>query len=1634
MADLGLVVLVFLIATRLFDKRVGLLAGTISAVAVMQIQESHFWTVDNFANFFTFLAVLFAVRIATYGRDKGETRPFNPWELVGFGLAFGLSLASKINQPAVVAMQALMLPAALGIRVYMLPRKEREANLAPAFWWLVLAGALSFVMFRLFQPYAFQGLGLTGWFQNIGVVWQQSAGQAMATRLKDLVTAGFGLNPHWIDNMLSLAAQVNGDADWPPSMQWARRSFWFGLHNIVGWGLGWPLALLCLAGMAWAGWRIVRGDWRKPLILVWTWGVLFFLWQSMAFNPTMRYFLPIYPVLAVFGAWAVVTAWDLGTQAGRRWQAWLKLIAAVLGGAAILAGALWAYAFVQIYQQDVSRIAATRWIYQNVPGPITVNYQSSDGGQENQPLPFSYNSTISPETPFFASFSTKTDGSITQLSFKYVLAPVQLDIRNGTQSENLLIRLNQVVDLEGLAPGEIASAAFDIPGDLLADPSATYQLVLQFPAGEGQVLVDGVELSSSQSPDIPPEALMPGPQAFNMGASLQISFANTLGALPDTLTMTLSGLGPLSLTPVQAHIALSNPDGGQILDEQDITLAVGTDKGGIGTEQAVNLATPLSSTADKPINLQISVASGSASLLGSAVANESSWDDGLPLRMQGYDGFGGIYQGDLNFEMYWDADASKVDRFLNNLDHSEFLFITSSRQWGSLPRIPERFPLVVAYYRALIGCPEGEDIEICFIKAQVDNTQSLYGFKLVQVFENSPRIGPWKINDQASEEAFTVYDHPKVFIFQKTTDYDPQKWADLFAQVDLTQVQHLTPKQATGSGNLPNLMLPADRLTQQQAGGTWSDIFNTDGWINASPWISAVSWYLALFALGLAVYPLVRWTLAGLSDGGYPFARLVGLLLLSYLAWVGGSLGLTFSRGWLVVFAVLLSVVGAAVGWLHRKQLRAEWEERKQHFLRIEFLFLLFFILMLAIRFANPDLWHPSFGGEKPMDFAYFNAVLKSTSFPPFDPWFAGGYINYYYYGFVLVGSLVKLLGIVPSVAYNLILPSLFAMLALGAYSLAWNLWGAWTRGEGRGSKVSPELVGLAAAVAVLLLGNLASLGTLVTAFARLGSEGAFTTDAGLLTQLRWMVHGLVLALGGQSFPVGRGEWYWDPTRIIPAPGETGPISEFPLFTFTYADLHAHMIALPVTLLGLGWSASAVLGRAWNGLKNKWQVAASLVLGGIILGSLRPINTWDLPTYLLIAALAVGYSILRYAPRRKDGRSPWLAALGGMTALGVLSVMAYQPFVAWYRQGYSSIELWSGTHTPAPSYLNHWGIFLFFIIAWLVWETRIWLASTPLSSLRKLEQHYSLIVFGVAIFLFAFGALFILGVRIVWLALPLLVWVGLLFFRPGLNVVKRLVVFLVGTGLFLTLMVEVIRLQGDISRMNTVFKFYMQAWVLLAVSAALAFAWTLDALRNWAPSWRAVWQTGAVVLLACGAMFMLEGVPAKMGDRMAPEAPHTLNGAAYMQYATYYDQDQAIPLIDDYLAIRWMQENVQGSPAIVEAHTGEYKWGGRFSIYTGLPAVLGWNWHQRQQREFVPGNDIWGRVGEIQDFYTTTDLQVVQAFLDKYKVHYIIVGQLERAYYPGDGLNKFEEQDGRLWQEVFRSGETVIYKVLPASA
>jgi uncharacterized membrane protein len=236
--------------------------------------------------------------------------------------------------------------------------------------------------------------------------------------------------------------------------------------------------------------------------------------------------------------------------------------------------------------------------------------------------------------------------------------------------------------------------------------------------------------------------------------------------------------------------------------------------------------------------------------------------------------------------------------------------------------------------------------------------------------------------------------------------------------------------------------------------------------------------------------------------------------------------------------------------------------------------------------------------------------------------------------------------------------------------------------------------------------------------------------------------------------------------------------------------------------------------------------------------------------------------------------------------------------------------------------------------------------------------------------------------------------------------------------------------RGDIGRQNTIFKFYLQAWLMLAVSAGAALAWTLPAFFQWLPGWRVFWQTVMILLIGGAAMFTITGMQGKIQDRWIVDAPHTLDAMTFMNYAHYDDFGQRLDLSEDYRAIRWMQKNVQGSPVIVETNCPEYRWCTRFTIYTGLPGVVGWNFHQRQQRAYT-STWVEERVAAIGNFYNSIDEKFTSDFLKTYNVKYIIVGQLERAAYTPDGIAKFEQFNGELWKSVYRDGQTTIYEVMP---
>ncbi len=1499
--DLVSVLFTFLIGKQIYGRRVGLLAAFLMATAVMAIQQSHFYTMDNWAATFSTITFYAAVRASE------DSENYNWWAI--FGLFLGLTVASRIN----VAPLALMAGVAGLVWLSQRYAAQRRARSPLAYLRTaigrddlqmiiiggLLAAIISMLVFRVAMPYAFTDatgarahyLAENGTEPNF--VW---------LALQSTV----GLNSQWLSNLEEIQRLQAPEASFPPALQWIDRAdILFPLTNMLLYGMG-PLAgLLAWIGFCVALWRIVRGrpDWVLHALPV-AWVGLYFLFSATRWVKSIRYFLPIYPILFILAGWLLIHLWDKykaqpNTQATSSLPSTLyPLLPLSLLILTPLTSLLWANAFVEIYRQPMTRIAATQWMFENIPTAATLIYETRSGEQKEMNLQISRLDLAAESPAFPIRFTLPEDGRIQAVRFNY-LKDTDGVLEDG---ETLQIGLDSVYD------------------------QATIR---------GQAVLE---------------------------------------------------LGDLR----QAH---EIPLASQLL------------------------------LAEEPHTIQVDLGTGGNVRFETSVITSEHWDDALPARYAGKDPYSQYFRGLSGGQMsttHPDSDV-KRDDLANWLDEADYIALSSQRSLWHLPRVPLTYPLMIRYYEALFSGELGFELEAEFHgdlqigPLYISDTTGQVGWG------ERPNVGWPPPGDLAAEEAFSVYDHPPVWIFRKTENYSALRTREILGEVDLTQITVMNPLEATQAPNA--LMLTAEQQAQQQAGGTFREAFSPDGVLSNNGFAATFIWWLVVVVLGWVAFPLTFFVMRGLSDRGYALSRILAISLIAYFGWITASYNwLPFTGGTLWLGSVLLTIISGIILIRHWIEISDFILEKGQHILILEAIGLGLFLIFLYIRLRNPDAWHVIWGGEKPMDTAYFTAVLKSTTFPPYDPWHAGGYINYYYYGFVYAGTLTKMLRIVPTTAYNLILPMLFSFTGLAAFSLAYNLI--------INSQFIPAMrrygyaltAGFTSLSLTVLLGNLAQVNVIFTAWLRASTLPETSSTLARITQGGWRVMS-----GQQPAPIYPGDWFWTATRAITInEGEVAPITEFPFFTFLYGDLHAHMIALPLSLLALGWAMSIVL-------QNRQISWGQMLIGALAIGVLYPTNSWDYPTYLVIGILA-----LTYVNLKADRFS--LITLGTLAVQAVtlfaISMLAYWPFWSDFGTAYTSLKLWEGSYTSVSNYLVIYGLFLLIILTYLFIDLKQWgqkeLEWQEMSRQATWTTLGVLAALGLApLMVWGLGR----GYEILPLALALLLFAGLLAIRPQSSPQRRIVNTLISSAVALTLFVEIFVLDGDIGRMNTVFKFYMQVWVMLSIAAGAGFAWVWQRIRqDWSDISRTAWTTGLVALVFAAVLYPVLATRGKWIIReQAATAPITLDGMAFMAYSSYGDSGETVYLNQDYQAIQWMQRNIDGSPVIAEAHSGNpYRSiGNRVAMYTGLPSIIGWDWHQRQQRTTVPHNLVRQRITDVDTLYRTESAEQALVLLKKYDVSYVYVGQLEKLYYGNNGALKFDRMaNNGLIQEVYDANGVKIYRVI----
>lgn len=1481
--------LLFLLARRLYGSRMAFLATALAALAPLSLQQARFLTVDGFAAFFATAALLPAVRIAA--ARAGERGPGGAAAL--FGLLSAMAVASRLNLAPIV----LLLPLALVLRQRSAPSSALLRRTAgPA-----LLGAVVFLAtFRVTQPMAFRvPTGETG-------------------------VLAFSLNPDWLRNVELARSESSLASSSPPAEQWAGRTrILFPALNTFLWGLGVPGGLLALAGLCVVLVALARA-WSEPatgpplLLLAWTVG--FFLFMAVRPVSSVRYFLPLYPLFALFGALA------LG-RLEARCLAWRPRLAAVVPAVAVLLALAWAWGFTQVWRQPNTRIAASRFLYATFPA-ATNFVVDSDVGPRRIPLRAG-RSRIVTEEPFVLRMPAGTSGPLLRFELPHVSGPAGSELRIAVR--------------EARIPLSLAEASYAVPGAPC------------HPLGDAAVI-------------------SPGPLSLAADLSYEV-------------VLTARG-GPVTLT--------------------------------------------------------------SSILLGEV------WDEVLPCAVDDLDGT--LFDVRL-LPVRGPDHAQKRETVLAALAEADAVVLSSPRSLWAVPRLPSNHPFTMAYYRALF------DGRLGFASAAPSP------------FQAPLKLGPVAVSDAAgtlawgrrpvlpvegggplaAEEAFFVYDHAPVWVFTRVAYPGSARLDTILPASLLEDVVVRTPRQA---GAAPDgLMLPADRLERDAAGADVDDAPVPADAVNRSRLLAVASWGALLALLGLAGLPIAVAVLGRLPAAAFASARLVGLLLASWLAWLLASLRVVpFGRGAMLAAVAAVLVTAAGVAWRDRSALLALLRRERRTLLATELLFHALLALGLLLRFGNPDLWHPSLGGEKPMAFAFLNAVLRTAEFPPQHPWFAGGTLNYYYFGYVLAALPARLLGIAPGVAYNLAVPTFFALAGVGAFGLGASLVrSAAARGETRPAG-SPILGGLLSTALLVLLGNLGQVRLLVRALQTFGGDASARFDPALVAA------GALKALFGAPLPIRPEEWYWNATRLIPAvAGRGNEITEFPFFTFLFADLHPHLMALPLGLLVLAW-ALAVHGGAANGRDGK---VAVLVLGALALGAVHATNPWDGPILSLVVALAAASAGIAATGGAEPGRRLVLASAWGLAPL-LLSAVLFRPFAAAYVAPYSDVQRFTGAATPLAAWLWLWALPAFAVASLVAGELGRRLAATPASVLGEGAFWRGPIVLGAGAVLLALAVWLAVGVPAALVAWPLAAasLAAAVASDEKLGAERRIVFLLSATALLVTIGVDRFAVGGD--RMNTVFKLSFQAFVLLAIVSGPALAWTLAALGEGGARRFGAWHAAAALLLLGAAIYPVTATPARLTQRFprvspgeacrpfaeapAPPGalgrgsegrPRGLDGTSFLRDAAVCESGRLVPLRWDEEAIAWLLAHEKGSPTILEASLPEYRWGSRFSVYTGLPAVVGWSWHVRQHRAAVPGGVVERRIADVAAFYgdrlsvagepageRRISVEEVRRFLVRHRVRWVVVGLLERAVYAEAGLEKLTELERLgILESAFRNPGVTLYRV-----
>lgn len=812
--------------------------------------------------------------------------------------------------------------------------------------------------------------------------------------------------------------------------------------------------------------------------------------------------------------------------------------------------------------------------------------------------------------------------------------------------------------------------------------------------------------------------------------------------------------------------------------------------------------------------------------------------------------------------------------------------------------------------------------------------------------------------------------------------------------------------------------------------------------------LDIMKWYLVLLWIGAIGFAFVFPWLKLLPGRGAVFSRAVGLILVSFLFWIGNMLSLL--RNDLACLLVIVLGLTVSALWLYvknRAELRAWVRANRGYLIGTEILFLAAFAFMVVMRLGGPDIS----GTEKPMEIMFINSILKSDTFPPRDSWLSGYSISYYYFGYVMTAVLIRLSGVLSTVGFNLMLCTVFALAAVSAYALVNDL--LHLRSSKRGKDFRFKLGALIAPIFVLIAGNLEGL------FELFHSLGLFWNADGTSSFWSWLglkelvdapIREATWDITGRS-----GIWWWRASRVLGDYGLNGNvievIDEFPMFSFELGDLHPHVIAIPFVMLCIAISLNSFLAGMRESARRvffvqgltdektslaetnmvRWMCSADFWLTAVCIGALLFLNTWDFPFYFGLFCLAAAAA---YVYRNGWHKEAFTAFFETALPLAAGCILLYVLFFMGFSSQAGGIVPSGIFVTRTVLFLIMFGMFIFPVLVWQIWKLRgcgktsrrfgFWMVFALFVGLTVIECILFILLlavhnsgsggtlklaadsfagvqgitdFGGGITAFFSRRAWALPTLCILFAIAAFAFITVRQFAmenqdgqsSAVEPMDVFVSLMMLIAAALVIFPEFFYLRDLFgTRMNTIFKFYYQAWILFGLAAAYAVDDLLEGLK---PTGKIAFAVPMSVLFVCAMIYPYFCVTTKV-QSAASRTVRTLDGANYLKRTSA-----------DWEALRWLEDADEG--VVLEMVGSSYGSDNLMSTFGGLQAVLGPAGHESQWRGGY--QEIGSRADDVQKIYETRSWSIAEQLLDTYHVRYVYIGTSEKNAYNIESL-KFE--------------------------